>query len=173
MGVFGIKSIGFLRLNVGVTLPLPFAVFSSLDEGVVATARPKDGVRIPPLRGREVDGAWFPDGVTGRDPGATGKGIINPSESLIEETSTLSEGVALTGDDVANGRDPVCDALFGNEETRSLVKVDNFAGLGSAGRSAKGMRGIDESASSGVTLVFSLVVDGAGVGSPEADEECI
>ena len=172
-------STGLLRLNIGVTLPLPLAIFSSLDEGVVpaasfaAAARPKDGVRIPPLRGREVDGVWFPDGVTGRDPGATGKGIIKPSVSFLTgEGLYLSEGAVLTGNGIiADGRDKVRDALFGDGETR---RVDDFSGLGSAGRSAKGMTEMDESASRGVTpVIFDLVAGGTGVGSPEAGEECI
>jgi hypothetical protein len=169
------RSIGFLRLNVGVTLPLLFAIFSSLEEGVVpaailaAAARPNDGVRMPPLRGRKVEGTWFPEGVTGRNPGATGKGIIKPSASSLRgEGLTSSERVVLAGDGVA---DPVRDG-FGIEETRSLVKGVNFTGLRSAGRSAKGMTGIDESASRGATpTIFDLMADRAGVGSPEADEE--
>jgi hypothetical protein len=180
MGVFGMRSIGFLRLNVGVTLPLPLAIFSSL-EGVVpaaalaAAARPNDGVRIPPLRGSEVDGAWFPDGVTGRVPGATGKGTINPSASFLRgEGSSLFEGVALTDGEIAYGKDIVLNSFFGDEETRKLVKGDDFTGLWGDGRSAKGMTGIDESASRGLTpTTFDLVADGAGVGSPEASEECI
>ena len=171
------RSTGLLRLNIGVTLLLPLAIFSSPDEGVVpaaafaAAARPKDGVRIPPLRGREVDGVWFPDGVTGWDPGATGKGIIKPSVSFLTgEELCLSERVVLTGNGIADGRDKVREALFGDGETR---RVDDFSGLGSAGRSAKGMAEMDESASRGITLViFDLVAGGAGVRSPEAGEEC-
>ena len=65
------RSIGFLRLSVGVALPPRLATPSFLEEGVVsatalaAAARPNDKVRMPPLRRRkEVDGVWFPDGVT-------------------------------------------------------------------------------------------------------------
>ena len=177
VGVFDMRSIGFLRLNVGVTLPLLPAIFSPLEDGVIpaaawaAAARPNDGVRMPPLRGREVDGAWFPDGVTGRTPGVTGKGTIKPSASFLRgEGLSLFERVVLTGDGVADGKDLARD---GSLETRSLVKGVNFRGLRGAGRSAKGMTGIDESASRGVTpTIFDLMEDGAGVGSPEAGEEC-
>ena len=175
------RSIGFLRLIMGVTLPLLLAVLSSLEEGVVpaaalaaAAARPNDGVRMPPLRGKEVDGIWFPEGVTGRSPGATGKGIINPSASSLRgEGLSLLERAVLTGDGVADGKYPARSG-FGNEATRSLVTVANFTGLRVAGRSAKGMTGIDEPASRGFTpTIFDLMADGAGVGSPEAGEECI
>jgi len=175
------RSIGLLRLIMGVTLPLLLAVLSSLEEGVVpaaalaaAAARPNDGVRMPPLRGKEVDGIWFPEGVTGRSPGATGKGIINPSASSLRgEGLSLLERAVLTGDGVADGKYPARSG-FGNEATRSLVTVANFTGLRAAGRSAKGMTGIDEPASRGFTpTIFDLMADGAGVGSPEAGEECI
>ena len=173
------RSIGFLRLSVGVTLPLLLTIFSSLEQGVVsdailaAAARPNDGVRMPPLRGRNVDGAWFPEGVTGRSPGSTGKGIIKPLASFLGgEGLSLFESVVLTGDGVVVGRDPARNG-FGNERTGSPMKGFDFTGLESAGRSAKGMTGMDEFASGGITpTIFDLMADGAGVGSAEAGEEC-
>lgn len=181
VGVFDMRLIGFLRLNVGVALPLLPAIFSSLEDGVVAAAalataaRPNDGVRMPPLRGRDVDGAWFPDGVTGRPPGATGKGTIKPSASFLRgEGLCSSERIVLVGEEVADGKELARDSFFGDKETRSLVKGVNFGGFWGAGRSANGMTGIGKSASRGVTAtIFDLMADGAGVGSPEAGVECI
>ena len=116
---------------------------------------------MPPLRGREVDGALLPDEAMDRSPGAPGRGIIKPSALFLRgEELSLFERVVLTRDGVADDKDL---ARAGSLETRSLV---NLRGLG-AERSAKRMTGIDESASRGVTpMIFDLM------GSTEAGEEC-
>ena len=167
------RSIGFLRLCAGATLLLLLAIFS-LERGVVLAAtsavapRPNNGVRMRPLRGKKMDGTWFPEGVTCRSPGATGRGIIKPSASCLRgEGLSLFESVVLTGDGVVNGKDPARNG-FGKEKTG----ID-FTGVESAGRLAKGMTGMDEFASRGITpTILDLMADGEEVGNPEVGKEC-